>query len=193
MKKVIIVHGWDGSPKKDWLPWLKRESEKRHFLVIAPRMPNPEYPKIRTWIGKLKKIANRPDKNTFFVGHSIGTQAILRYLQALPKRTKIGGAVFVGGWLTLKGLETAEEKRIAKPWLKIPINFRKIKGLGGKYIAIFSDNDYFVPLENRILFRKRLGAKIIMEHEKGHFIRQDGAIKLPSALKSLIKISKSIL
>jgi len=29
MAKIIIVHGWDGSPKHGWFPWLKNELEKK--------------------------------------------------------------------------------------------------------------------------------------------------------------------
>lgn len=189
MKKVFIIHRWAGSPSKDWLPWLKKELVKRGFKVQVPAMPDPETPKIKSWVAKLKKVVGKPDTGTYFVGHSIGCQTILRYISKLSKGQKTGGAVFVGGWLTLKGLETEKEKMVATPWLKTPINFSAIKRHGGKYIAIFSDNDYYVPFKNRQLFRKKLGAKVITEHKKGHFTEDDKVKKLPGVLKSIIKIS----
>ena len=40
MKRVVIVHGWGGSPEDNWIPWLRKEMEKGGFEVIVPR----EYP-----------------------------------------------------------------------------------------------------------------------------------------------------
>ena len=28
MKRVFIIHGWDGYPEEGWFPWLKEELEK---------------------------------------------------------------------------------------------------------------------------------------------------------------------
>jgi predicted alpha/beta hydrolase family esterase len=46
MKKVIIVHGWDGAPTDEWYPWLRKELEARESEVIAPQLPNPSEPRI---------------------------------------------------------------------------------------------------------------------------------------------------
>ena len=188
-KIVFIIHGWWGDPKEGWFPWLKKELEKRGFEVFIPKMPDTGKPKIDRWVGKLAKIAGRVDKNTYFVGHSIGAQAIMRYLEKLPKNKKIGGAIFVAGWFKLTNLEP-KEKPIAKPWLETPLNFKKIKKTDNKFVAIFSDNDLYVPLKiNSDIFRKKLGAKIIIQHKKGHFSGSDGIKKLPIVLNELLKMA----
>ena len=189
MKRVFIVHGWEGNPKEPWFVWIKKELEKRKFKVFVPKMPNPDYPKINAWINYLKKQVKNPDKNTYFIGHSIGCQTILRYLEKLDK--KIGGCVFVAGWFNLKlyNLETHEEVKTVEPWIKTPINFNKVKKLINKNVAIFSDNDPFVNLNEKNTFKKKLGSRIIIHHNKGHFMPQN--IKnLPSAFNALLEISK---
>ena len=153
-------------------------------------MPNTGKPKINRWVEKLTKIAGRADKNTYFVGHSIGAQAIIRYLEKLPKNKKVGGVVSVAGWFKLTNLEP-EEKPIAKPWLQTPLNFKKIKNAGNKFIAVFSDNDLYVPFsKNSKVFKHKLGAKIIIQHKKGHFSGSDGVKKLPIVLLELLKMAK---
>lgn len=190
MKRVFIIHGWAESPDKDWFPWLRANLESRGFEVMAPLMPNPDEPKIEEWVPYLTNIAKEVDKNTYFIGHSIACQTILRYLEKSPDGTKIGGAVFVAPWITLT-LDTEEEKRISKPWLRAPIDFEKVKKHCNKFIAIFSDNDPFVPLdENKKFFKDKLGAKIIVEHDKRHFYDDASAAELPSALEAVLKISK---
>ncbi len=189
--RVFIIHGWDGYPEEGWFPWLKKELEAKGFEVHVPEMPNPEEPKIETWVSHLAGVVGDPNKNTYFVGHSVGCQAILRYLESLPTEKRVGGAVFVAGWFILSDLETEEEKVIGKPWVETPIDFEKVKRHTTKFLAIFSDNDYVIPIVNKEMLEERLGAKTIIEREKGHFTGSDGVTKLPSALKAIINFSHS--
>ncbi|MBI2669696.1 MAG: alpha/beta hydrolase [Candidatus Yanofskybacteria bacterium] len=191
MKKgVFIIHGWDGYPEEGWFPWLKKELESRGFEVQVPAMPEPAVPKIEVWVSHLSKIVGDVNENTFFVGHSIGCQTILRYLESLPVDKKVGGTVFVSGWFVLGDLETEEEKIIGRPWIETPINFNLIKGLTNNFVAIFGDNDPVVPFEeNKKLFEERLNTKIIIEHDKGHFSGSDGVTELPSALNAVLEMT----
>jgi hypothetical protein len=188
-KRVFIIHGWDGYPEEGWFPWLKQELEKKGFQVQVPAMPEPAEPKIKAWVSHLAKAVGDVDEKIFFVGHSIGCQAILRYLASLPADKKVGGAVFVAGWFTLMNLQTEAEKEIAKPWLETPIDFEKVKQHTKKFFAIFSDNDEVVPLDNKELFEQRLGAKTTVRHQKGHFSGNDGVSELPSALESILVLA----
>jgi hypothetical protein len=191
MKRVFIIHGWGGYPKEGWFPWLKKELEKKGFKVEVPAMPETAYPKINAWVSHLKKIVGAADEETFFVGHSIGCQTILRYLETI-KSKKIGGAVLVAGWvhLTAAALETEEEKKIAKPWLETPIGWNEIKK--HRFAAIFSDNDPLIPLSDSKIFKSKLGAKIIIEKNKKHFSGSDNITELKSALDELLAISSQL-
>lgn len=187
-KRVFIIHGWDGFPEEGWFPWLKQELEKIDYEIIVPAMPNPNEPKIEAWVDHLDNIVGEPDENTFFVGHSIGVQAILRYLETIGNR-KIGGAVFVAGWFILQGLGTEEEEEIAAPWVDAPIDFERIKKTTHKFTAIFSDNDPYVDCEvNSEIFKEKLGAEIIIENDMHHFSGNDGIKELPSVLKVLTEV-----
>lgn len=188
-KRVFIIHGWDGSPKEGWFPWLKYEFEKYGFLVEVPTMPEPAWPKIEAWVSHLAKVVGEVDENTFFVGHSIGCQTILRYLEGLSADKKVGGGVFAAGWFTLMNLKAGEEKEIARPWLETPIDFGKVREHTEKFFAIFSDNDEDVPLSNKELFEQYLGAKTVIEHGKGHFSGGDGIKELPLVLEKILELS----
>src|SRR3989338_6312903 len=95
MKTAIIVHGWEGSSQSDWMPWAKAALEQEGIKVVVPDMPHTEAPEISEWVEYLKSIVEAPDKDTYFIGHSIGCQAILRYLETLT--APVGGAIFVAG------------------------------------------------------------------------------------------------
>lgn len=187
MKRCFIVHGWGGYPEEGWLPWLNKELTKKGFKVENPAMPNSETPEIHAWVAHLANRVGTPDKNTFLVGHSIGCQTIIRYLQTINKR--VGGAVLVAPWFTLKNLEK-EEKPVAKPWFETPIDFEQVKKVSPDLVTIFSTNDPVVPLSNVPLFEKRLGAKVIMEKDKEHFSGSEGINTLPSALKAVLELAR---
>lgn len=189
-KRVFIIHGWDGYPEESWFPWLKKELENKHFEVHVPQMPDAGAPDIGKWVSHLSRAAGIPDEHTFFVGHSIGCQTILRYLQTLPSHIKIGGVVLVAGFFTLTNMEDEEVQAIAKPWLTQPIDYKKICSLTDRITAIFSDNDMYVPLENAKLFEARLHPKIIIQKKQGHFSGSNGITELPIVLIELLEWNK---
>lgn len=151
-----------------------------------PAMPNPEEPKIESWVTYLANLVGETDEHTYFIGHSIGCQTILRYLETLDNK-RVGGAVFVAGWFVLSDLETEAEKIIGKPWIESLIDCEKVKATTNNFVAIFSEDDQVVPLEeNSKLFKEKLNAKIIIESNKGHFSGSDGVIELPSVLEAVL-------
>src|SRR3989344_4279335 len=157
MNRVFIVHGWGGAPDKEWIPWLKSELEKRGYEVISPLMPDSDAPEIDACVQHLSKAVGTPNKETYFIGHSIGCQAILRYLETI--RQPVGGAVFVAGWFNLENLEDEESEEVARPWIKTPIDIARVKAVLPKSVLIISENDPYGALEEN---KRRFGD--IMSH-----------------------------
>lgn len=189
-KRVFIIHRWLGNSQKDWYPWLKKELENRGFQAYIPELPDTNNPRIYNWISAISEIVKNPDEETYFVGHSVGCQAIARYLETLPQAVKIGGVVFVAGFFKrLIGLEP-EDHTTADHWLKFPIDLKKVKQHLSKSVAIFSDNDPWVPLDNQDDFKEKLDSEIIVKHKMGHFMDDDGVTKLTTVLNAILKISK---
>lgn len=183
--RIFIVHRWDGSPDEYLYKYLEKELDKKGYEVKILEMPHPEKPIIDEWVSFLRKNTPHPTKEMHFIGHSIGCQTILRYIQTLPLNEKIGKVILIAPWTNLQGIEKEGEevKKIAKPWIENPINWEKIVNHTEKFVCIFSDNDYYVPLEEAELFKEELHAKIILEKNKGHFTEDDGVNKLPSVIK----------
>lgn len=180
MKRIFLIHGWDGFPENHWFPWLKRELEKIGFKVIVPAMPNSPEPQIERWVSHLKKIVGKLDEETYFVGHSIGCQTILRCLEKENFNGKIPAVVFVAGWFNLDNLEDDGVKEIAKPWINTPIHFEKVKSKVKKFVVFLStDEPYGYVKENERTFKEKLGAEVIIEENKGHFTNQE----IPEVLK----------
>jgi len=181
MKSVVIIHGWDGSPEEPMLQWVKGEFEKRGYKTIVPAMPHPETPTIDDWVNKLKEVFPK-DGERVLVGYSVGCQAILRLIEVLDEGEKVEKLILIAPWMELDMNTIREEGEeiieIAKPWMETPIDFTKVKRMVGETLAIFSDNDPYVPLSQKDLFERELGAKVVIEHNKGHFDPYSGVREL---------------
>ena len=172
----------------DWRPWLKTELEKLGHEVLVPEMPDMDAPVIDKWVGKLAEVVGKPNKDTYFIGHSIGCQTILRYLESID--TEVGGAVFIAGWFNLKNLEDGETEEIAKPWIETLINLEKVKTVLPKSILIISDNDPFDCFEeNKQKFSQIMTRGIVIPNA-GHLSAEDGFTELPEALSALTSLMK---
>ena len=190
MKRVILAHGWDGTPTTGWFPWLQKELESRGFEVTAPQLPETGSPHIDVWVAALASAVGTVDEETYLVGHSMGCQAIVRFLETLPEGAKAGGVVFVAGFFRpLTGLESEAEMEVDREWSDTPVAFEKVRSHMEKSFAIFSDNDPWVPLENADDFKNKLESEVVVQHEQGHFNESGGFRELPIVLQKLLEMS----
>ena len=191
MKKVYIIHGWSGSPDEPMLKWIRESLQTQGYEVVAPNMPHPDIPTIVDWVSHLEDVIENPNEETYLIGHSVGCQTILRYMERLPENTVVGGVVLIAPWifLTVENLGDDESPDTAKPWMETPIDYNKIISHTKKFTGIFSDNDPFVPLDkNEGLLKEKLGAKTIVLHDKGHFTEEDNVTELPEALEEFLRL-----
>ena len=183
MKRVFVVHGWKSKPSSNWFPWLK--SELRLWPVEAQvlAMPHPEKPKREAWMKTIAKAVRVPDEDTFFVGHSLGGIAILRYLESLPSKTRVGGVVLVAGFP-----ESINRSEIMTFFEK-PLDYGKIRQIAGSNIvAIQSTNDPYVPFEHGEKLRDALLARLVVIESGGHLNSASGHVTLPVVLKELVEL-----
>jgi len=183
-KRIFLIHGWEGRPEEGWRPWLKNELENKRFNVFVPAMPNTKHPKMDEWVKHLIKIVGIPDKDCYFVGHSLGCITILRYLETLKENQEVGGVILVAGFTSSLGYEELES------FFTKPISWDKIKSHCKKFVAIRSDNDPYVSLHYGNFFKEKLNAIVITEHSMKHFSGDDGITQLPIVLDQILKISK---
>ena len=183
-KRIFLIHGWEGRPEEGWRPWLKKELENKRFSVFIPAMPNTEHPKMDEWVKHLIKTVGMPDKDCYFVGHSLGCITILRYLETLKENQEVGGVILVAGFASNLGYEELGS------FFTKPISWGKIKSHCRKFVAIHSDNDSYVSSHYGDLFKEKLNAVVITEHNMKHFSGDDGINQLPVVLDQLLKISK---
>ena len=202
-KTVVIVHGWTGSAGREWLPWLAGRLRSAGYRVVVPNMPVTYIPIPSVWTAYLKHAVGRVDSNTYFVGHSVGCQAILRMMA--KRRHPCGGAVFVAGWFVasdfLKKLPPRSLFRrldavlgpvfrvFVSRW-EVPFAYERLSAAIPKSVAIFSENDWFVDAATNIpLFRERVGSDTVVIPGTGHFTTRDGYREFPELLRIVLALT----
>ena len=192
MNKICLVHCWDGTKDDGWYPWLEKKINNKENNLIRFNMPNTANPKIEEWVSELDKQVDVLDEQTFFVGHSIGCQTIMRYLEKCDTK-RIGGLLFVAPWLELlpEATNDKDSRDTAEPWLKTPIDFNKVKHFTDNITCIFSDDDYFVPLDQEQKFKELLNAKTIIVKNKGHISADDNINESEEIYSALLQTLKA--
>ena len=168
--KAIIFHGWGSTSDDNWFPWLKKELEKKRFEVIAPDLPDSDYPKQDKWVATALKLTHY-DENTILVGHSLGTCLIMRLLETFDKKVK---AIFLVSAFD-KDLGINEiEKFFYKRY-----NYEKIIKNAGKIYILNSDNDPYIPLNIAEQLSKKLKCKLTVFPNKEHLSAGTDNFKFP--------------
>jgi hypothetical protein len=179
VKRVFIVHGWQATPHVNWFPWLKFELEEKGIEAYVPQLPDTDTPKMDAWIGALSRLIGKPDSDTYLIGHSLGCIAILRYLESLGGRDRVGGAVLVAGFTDDLGESALSD------FYRTQIGWGRIRLCCSNFVALTSDDDPWVPLRYGDILREKLGAKLVVEHGMGHFNMSD----LPMALDAVMEMT----
>ncbi len=194
MKRVFIIHGWDFSPEMNWYSSVGKSLEKNGFSVYIPKMPDSHHPSPREWISKIVEVVGDINEDVYLIAHSIAARAVMKFLESeVPDGDKCGGVIFVGGWFNLspQALPDDNYKAVAKPWLEMQLNFNNIRSKANKFVAFFSDNDPYVPMNNLKLFEDNLGAEVIIESGMGHFDEDSGVKELVAVVDKLVEIANA--
>lgn len=160
-KSFVLVHGWEGGPNKDWFPWLNNKLIKEEYEVLNMSMPDPLSPVRNKWVGHLRDHVKISSK-TFFIAHSIGCMAVLRYLEEIDK--KIKAIILVAPYVT-----NEKKYKTISSFFYGDIKWKKINKNCDKIFTIFSDNDPFVSLDQLTLINKEINTSSMVLHNKGHF------------------------
>jgi len=184
MKRVLILHGTDGTSQENWFPWLKQKLEAKGLDVWVPDLPHAEKPNISRYNDFIfQKKDWIFDEETMIIGHSSGAVEILGLLQHLPENEKVGVCILVGAFKNDLGWEALSELFLED------FNFDLVKSKAKKFIFIHSDNDPYCPLDHARYLSQKLNGTLIVKKGQGHFSASNNPeyTKFPYLLELLEK------
>jgi uncharacterized protein len=158
--KFFIIHGFGADSEANWFPWLKTELVKLGHEVVVPEFPNTDNPNLHQWLDHLKNYTI--DKETVFIGHSLGAPFTLHFLE----NHALKAAYLVAGFCSL-----SDERFI--PYISTflgSFNWDKIKNNCDEFYVINSDNDDYVPVSKGQELAENLDVDLTLIKSKNHFM-----------------------
>lgn len=184
MPKVFILHGWGATPDSNWFPWLKTELEQKGYAVFVLAFPDPDLPNLKKWLNEFEKYKKYIDKNTIFVGHSLGATFIFHILQEFEHPIK--AAFLVAGFAGATGTEC--DRYVGDISMR-DFNWEKIRKNCKKFVMFASDNDQYVPLEKSEELSKVLSAELIIIKNAGHLSAGSGYLTFNKLRDAILFLS----
>lgn len=173
-ERIVIVPRWAGGPSDDWYPWARAELARTHpsLRVDALELPTKSAPVIDQSVAALEaELGNDLTalSRTLLVGHSVGCQALMRYLAEQPQppdRDAAPTLVCIAGWWTLD-----EPWPSIRPWIDTPIPLPKLRANTASITVLLSDDDPFTSdwRANKSTWEQRLDADVRVNPGGHHF------------------------
>lgn len=172
LDRVVIVPRWSGRAASDWYPWIRAqlgEDPGPELRVDVVELPNPDAPVIEPCVSALRSalgVRASDLRSTLLVGHSVGCQALLRYLAELSAEGP-GHLLCVAGWWSVD-----EPWPSIRPWIETPIALPSLRAnTGGRVTVLLSDDDPFTAdwRANQALWDQRLDAEVRVAAGGRHF------------------------
>ena len=168
MSTVIFVPRWGGTAESDWLPRVR--AGLRAPSLVVELAPDPGAPTPRACVDRLRaEIGADTLADTVLVGHSVGCQALLRWLATLPEGSGARATLLVAPWRTVD-----EPWPSLLPWLA-PVDLERARRAAGTVRALVSDDDPFTADDRatRAWLERDLGARVRVVSGGRHFNRAD--------------------
>jgi leucyl-tRNA synthetase len=151
-QKVLLLHGFEGSPKGNWMPWMKTELEARGFEVFVPELPSADHPDMDAWLATILPILENFTEEDIVIGHSLGSKAALHAIEKSGKKLKhvylVASAIGEIGerdWEKRKANSTSDMDSLQKFW-QAKTDYDAVSRLTN-VTTIISDDDPHVPLK----------------------------------------------
>lgn len=180
--KIIFVHGYTATPDDDWYPPISKFLENSGMDFAVPHLPGEEHPHASEWLEKINSAVKSSDKPVVLVGHSLGTRAVLLYLEKYNFHAK---AVFLIATFSNK-LENATKYNSPDAYPDFfthIIDTKKVKTLADKFVIVHSKDDG-LEYSGAVEIAGELQAKLITYENRGHFSESNNAEVIFNVLKS---------
>ena len=178
--KIVFVHGYTASHLADWYPNISKELDALGVDYVVPDLPGGTRPHSKEWLKVIDREVKLAGKPVVVVGHSLGSRAVLLYLDQYKTPVK---AVFLiaafANWI-----ENAERRggEAYPDFFEYKLDIEAIKRLCGHFVVVHSKDDDSIDYKQGEEIAKDLGAKLVTTEGRGHL---SASVNAPFVLEQL--------
>lgn len=173
-KKIIFVHGYTASSDADWYPALRPELDKLGVDYTVPDLPGGRYPKSAEWLKIIQQEFNKTDKPVVLVGHSLGTRAVLLFLDQF--NVEADTVILIAPFSNEPENAHRRNGQAYPDFFEYKIDISKIKQQVKKFVIIHSEDDYSLNYHSQgESLAVELGIEITKFEDRGHFTLPEDA------------------
>ncbi len=186
-KKIIFVHGYRASSQLDWYPAIAQELDRLGVDYAIPDLPGGKHPRSSKWITILRREIEASGKPTVLVGHSLGTRAILLYLDRYQEAV---GTVILIAPLSNDVANARRRGGEAYPdFFDYKIDSEKLKKQVNTFIILHSQDDSSLDYRKHgVALSTELGARLIPFEGRDHFSEPENAPYIIEVLRKELHI-----
>lgn len=173
MKKVILIHGYTSSPKKKKYQIISKELNRLSVEHSIPVMPGGERPHSEEWLKIIDKEVKNSAGPVILVGHSLGTRAVLLYLDKFNE--KVDAVILIAAFNNNFEENKKEANGNFADFFEYALDMKKIKKLANKFIVAHSKDDEVIDYKQGVEIANDLGAELITYENAGHFTGEERA------------------
>lgn len=171
MKKVLFIHGFEGSRDSNWFPWLETQLQQFGYEVRNETFPNPGHPDFDEIMDFLQDKTKDFTPHDSIVGHSLGGFLALKLAEQSSFDRLFLIAPGVGDQLNFDGLRKMWPKSDVDALQKVierGVDFSKVEAR--HKVVVLSDDDPYIPVEVASNFDDSW--RVIMVEGYGHFSKK---------------------
>lgn len=196
---VVLIHGTEGTPQSNWLPWLAGELTSRNIKTIRPALPTPDGQTLANWRKEYHRTMDEASTardnpispaQTILVGHSIGAPFVLRLAEEvglgnpMPYRAVIGVCPFAEQ-LGLEQFDPLNQSFVTPAW-----DWNAVCNGAREFLFLASSDDPFVSLSHARNVQEAVGCGTLEVVEKGGHLTSDSGFKeFPALLEKILRLT----
>ena len=168
-RRFVLIHGFEGSVKTNFFPWLKRELEKQGHEVEVPELPNSLHPRESEQVEYVLKNCHF-DEQTVVVGHSLGAIVAIKAIMKLNRH--ISGLVLVAPAVDPR-FHQADSRPFSKDF-NWDFDYGRVQTLTDGKIAVLSDTQEKFRMPYLKNLSQQLSARLVeTKSSEEHFCAEE--------------------
>lgn len=166
--RIILVHGFNADPTKNFHPWLAQRLRSKGFEVVTPTLPlsTKDELDLPAIVESMKEQVGFLKSDDVLLGHSLGAFIILQYLEAVEMTETPRAVVLV-----------AAPWKVSRPELRrlfiADLDAEVLMWKAREYVVVHDEEDELVPFEHGQKLAKQLKARLVNTTGQGHFMEEE--------------------